>query len=92
MSEYAGGFLLALPTGPSVKVDLAGSATKPFSSGDIELGEVGGPVGAFTVSAKVTARLDVTLDLPDDFDKDALSAHAYFVPGLLVTYNTNSFN
>ncbi len=92
LSEYAGGFLLALPTGPSVKVDLAGSATKPFSSGDIELGEVGGPAGAFTVSAKVTARLDVTLDLPDDFDKDALSAHAYFVPGLLVTYNTNAFS
>ena len=90
LSEYAGGFLLALPTGPSVKVDLAGSTT--FSSGDIELGEVGGPVGAFTVSAKVTARLDVTLDLPDDFDKDALSAHAYFVPGLLVTYNTNAFS
>ena len=35
-----------------------------------------------------TARLDATLALPEDFTEDALSAHAYFVPGFLVTYNT----
>jgi hypothetical protein len=94
LSGYAGGFLLALPTGPSVKVNLAGSTT--FTSGDIELvsKQYYKPTlyGAFELDAGVTARLDVTLDLPDDFDKDALSAHAYFVPGLLVTYNTNAFS
>ena len=93
LSKYAGGFLLAMPTGPSVTVNLAGSTT--FTSGDISLLSKEyykpTPYGAFSLGADVSARLDVTLDLPEDFTKDALSAHAYFVPGFLVTYNTDAF-
>ncbi|MCB1264365.1 MAG: hypothetical protein KDB56_07200, partial [Mycobacterium sp.] len=94
LRNYAGGFLLALPTGPSATVDLAGGNGN-FNSGDIELISKEyykpTPYGVFSLDAGVTARLDVTLDLPADFTKDSLSAHAYFVPGLLVTYNTNTF-
>ena len=93
LSKYSGGFLLALPTGPSVTVNLAGS-TK-FTSGDISLVSKEyfkpTPYGVFSLNADVTARLDATLALPDDFTEDALSAHAYFVPGFLVTFNTNAF-
>ena len=32
------------------------------------------------------------LKMPDDIDKDVLSAHGYFVPGLLVNYSTDAFD
>jgi len=95
LNNYSGGFLLGLPTGPSVKLDV-GTLDEPYSSGDIELFSKEfykpTPYGIFSLNADVQARLDVALKMPDDFDKDALRAHAYFVPGLLVTYNTDAFD
>ena len=95
LGSYAGGFLLALPTGPSATVDLAGGAGR-ITTGDVELVSKSyykpTPYGIFELDAGVTGRVDVTLDLPEGFDKDALSGHAYFVPGLLLTYNTNAFD
>lgn len=122
LKNYAGAFVLALPTGPSVKLNLAGSATfnkevellnKDYSWTTV--------YGVFELNASMKAELEVTLDLPER-DKTAtistiqddtrltddqraallalynsylekpLSAHAYFVPGLLMTYNTDSFD
>ena len=34
----------------------------------------------------------MNLDFAEGFDKDSLSAHAYFVPGVLMTFNTNAFS
>jgi hypothetical protein len=122
LKNYAGAVLLALATGPSVKLNLAGA--KPFEK-EAELLSTsysfGSPYGTFELSASVKAKVEGKLDLPErdktatqaaiqadptltDDQKAALlasynsylekplSAHAYFVPGLMITFNTDSFD
>ena len=93
LSEYAGVFMLALPTGPSVTIS---GVRDEFSTGEFPLGSFSKafPVGygAFELSGDVTAEVTMNLDFAEGFDKDSLSAHAYFVPGVLMTFNTNAFS
>lgn len=90
-SQYAAGALLALPTGPSLSLGLAGENgnftwEKTLVSGTAFYTVT--PAGTVEVTAGVDAKLAVGLGLPDGFDKDALTAHAYYVPGMVLTINT----
>lgn len=92
VGKYGAGFMVALPTGPSATLNLAGG-DGTFTFGPERVYE-GSPVyeptpyGVFGVDVAIDADLKVSLNLPEDFGKDALSAHAYYVPGILLTLNT----
>ncbi len=104
LGKYAGGFLLALPTGPRLVVDLGGAECvnndgtckiNLADSGEVELASVSkpwpSPYGVFKLGADVKARITADLIMPEGFDQSALTAYAYFVPGFLVAYNTKNY-
>ena len=93
--KYSTAFLVALPAGPSTKLNLAGNDGL-LSIPETELVS-GTPFyqatayGTIQVDAAVTAGLEVNLELGDtSVSTDTLSARAYYVPGFILTLNTAS--
>ncbi len=92
-SQYAGGALLALPSGPSVTLNLAGNSSGEWNwSGSLaeqQLFYAATPVGTFDATAGINASIGVKIGLPQGVtSNDNLSAHAYYTPGFLLSLNT----
>lgn len=93
--KYSTAFLVALPAGPSAKLNLAGNdGLLSIPETDLVSGTPfyqAGAYGTIQVDAAVTAGLEVNLELGDtSVSTDTLSARAYYVPGFILTLNTAS--
>jgi hypothetical protein len=90
--KWSMAMLIGLQTGPSLTLNFDSPGT--ISVPDTNLFNyqywTPGPLGfdSFAIDVGANASLDVKLNGAED--KDSLNAHAYMVPGMLFTYNTQS--
>ena len=90
--KYALGAMAALEVGPSLTLQTGDDGTIKIDPQDLFSVSHSIPVapfGAFTISVGAKGALDGVLQCGGSGCPSELNAHAYYVPGILVSYNTN---
>ena len=94
--NYSFGALLGVTTGPSLTLNLGNGCdqdTCTLTAVERSLASYSwstppSPYGNITLTADVTAKLDVVLGMPPGFTKNKLTASAYLTGGVVLAYNT----